>query len=46
MQTAVGALKLLLCCFDVPVKSITALRASALTRIATWICAPLSSGNV
>ena len=27
-------------------KSISALRAAASTRIATWICAPLSSGSV
>ena len=47
MQTAVGALKLLVCCAEVPVKSISALRArAASTRIATWICAPLSSGSV
>ena len=46
MHTAVGALKLLVCCAEVPVKSTTALRACASTRIATWICAPLSSGSV
>ena len=46
MHTAVGALKLLLCCAEVPVKSISALRFCASTRIATWICAPLSSGKV
>src|SRR5688572_11478208 len=37
MHTAVGALKLLLCCGDVPVKSISALRFFASTRIATLI---------
>ena len=46
MQTAVGALKLLTSCADVPVKSISALRASAFTRTATSITAPLSSGRV
>jgi hypothetical protein len=30
----------------VPVKSMVALRLAASTRIATWICAPLSSGSV
>ena len=33
-------------CGDVPVKSISAERDAASTRIATWICAPLSSGSV
>ena len=46
MHTAVGALKLLGSCGDVPVKSMTALRAAASTRIATRITAPLSSGSV
>ena len=46
MHTAVGALKLLVCCADVPVKSISALRVAVSTRIATLICAPLSSGRV
>jgi hypothetical protein len=46
MHTAVGALKLFSCCGEVPVKSISALRAAASTRIATLICAPLSSGSV
>ena len=46
MQTAVGALKLLLCCGEVPVKSIVALRLAVSTRIATRICAPLSSASV
>jgi hypothetical protein len=35
MQTAVGALKLLTCCAELPLKSISALRSAALTRIAT-----------
>jgi hypothetical protein len=35
MHTAVGALKLLVCCGEVPVKSTSALRAVASTRIAT-----------
>src|SRR3990167_3954027 len=35
MHTAVGALKLLLCWGEVPVKSTSALRSLALTRIAT-----------
>ena len=46
IHTAVGALKLLICWGEVPVKSITALRSLAFTRIATLICAPLSSGKV
>ena len=46
MQTAVGALKLLACWAEVPVKSITALRCAAFTRMATQIWAPLSSGRV
>src|SRR3990167_10673465 len=46
IQTAVGALKLLVCCADVPVKSTSAVRLAASTRIATRICAPLSSGRV
>ncbi len=46
MHTAVGALKLLVCCGLVPVKSMRALRSAAFTRTATWICAPLSSGSV
>ena len=46
MQTAFGALKLLICCSEVPVKSISALRLFASTRIATLIRAPLSSGRV
>ena len=46
MQTAVGALKLFSSCAEVPVKSISALRAAASTRIATLIRAPLSSGSV
>jgi hypothetical protein len=41
-----GALKLLVCCRLVPVKSTTALRLAASTRTATLICAPLSSGSV
>src|SRR5665647_169594 len=46
MHTAVGALKLLPCCAEVQVKSISALRFCVSTRIATLICAPLSSGKV
>jgi len=46
MHTAVGALKLLLSCAEVPVKSICALRCTGSTRMATWICAPLSSTSV
>src|SRR5687768_4697341 len=36
MHTAVGALKLLVCWGEVPVKSISALRFLVSTRIATW----------
>src|ERR1700722_7708003 len=43
VQTAEGALKLLDCCGDVPVKSIQALRFAASTRIDTAMTAPLSS---
>ena len=46
MHTAVGALKLLACCGEVPVKSTLALRAAPSMVTATWICAPLSSGRV
>ena len=46
MHTAVGALKLLVCCGDVPVKSMVALRAAASTRMATQIRAPLSRRSV
>src|SRR5713226_6628102 len=46
VHTAVGALKLLASCGDEPVKSITALRSCAFTRMVTVICAPLSSGSV
>ena len=46
MHTAVGALKLFSSCAEVPVKSIVAERLPASTRIATLICAPLSSGSV
>src|SRR5690349_6328103 len=46
IATAVGALKLFSSCGDVPVKSISAERAFASTRIATQILAPLSSGSV
>ena len=35
IQTAVGALKLLACCAEVPEKSISALRSAVLTRIVT-----------
>src|SRR5437764_12808671 len=44
MHTALGALKLFTCCGDVPVKSMSAERDAASTRIVTQICAPLSSG--
>ena len=46
MHTARGALKLFTCCGEVPVKSISAQRSLVSTRIATWICAPLSRGSV
>ncbi|MNV21319.1 hypothetical protein D3C71_1122510 [compost metagenome] len=46
MHTAVGALKLFVCCALVPVKSMVALRLCASTFTATLICAPLSSGSV
>ena len=46
MHTAFGALKLPGSCAEVPVKSISAVRACASTRIATLMCAPLSSNSV
>ena len=46
MATDDGALKLPLTCGDVPVKSISALRADRSTRTATLITAPLSSSYV
>ncbi|MNT65160.1 hypothetical protein D3C72_2031200 [compost metagenome] len=45
MQTADGALKLFGSWLEVPVKSMTALRAAASTLIATLICAPLSRSS-
>ena len=41
--TARGALKLLACCAEVPVKSTMAVPRSRSTRIRTWIVCPLSS---
>jgi hypothetical protein len=46
MHTALGALKLLVCCAMVPVKSISALRAGRRPGSPRLICAPLSSGSV
>ena len=46
MQIELGALKLLSSWADVPVKSMSAVRAAWSTRIATLITAPLSSRYV